>query len=146
MENPDFLIVSDRLAIPLDELDVRFTTGGGPGGQHVNKSATRVTLSFNVAASPSLDEETRGRLLERLGGRLDNEGVLQISVHDSRSQYQNRKTALDRLRATLAAALVDVKPRRVTRPTGSSVRERLDEKRRHSILKRQRRGAWRDFD
>lgn len=146
MENPDFLIVSDRLVIPLDELDVRFTTGGGPGGQHVNKSATRVTLSFNVAASPSLDEETRARLLERLGGRLDSEGVLQISVHDSRSQYQNRKTALDRLRATLAAALVEEKPRRPTRPSGASVKERLDEKRRHSILKRQRRGSWRDLD
>lgn len=146
MDNPDFLLVSDRLAIPLDELEFRFTTGGGPGGQHVNKAATRVTLSFDLATSPSLDEETRGRLLERLAGRLDRDGVLQISVHESRSQFQNRKVAIERLRQTLAAALIEEKPRRPTRPSGAAVRERLDEKRRRSIVKRQRRGNWREND
>jgi ribosome-associated protein len=146
MDEVDSLIVNNRLSLPLSELDFRFTTGGGPGGQHVNRSATRVTLRFHVAGSPSLDEETRARLLARLANRLDREGVLQFSVQDSRSQFQNRQIALERLRETLANALVEEKPRRATRPGRSAVEERLAEKRRRAIAKRERRGNWRDLD
>jgi ribosome-associated protein len=146
MDEVDSLIVNNRLSLPLSELDFRFTTGGGPGGQHVNRSATRVTLRFDVAGSPSLDEETRARLLARLANRLDREGVLQFSVQESRSQFQNRQIALERLRETLANALVEEKPRRATRPGRSAVEERLAEKRRRAIAKRERRGNWRDLD
>lgn len=146
MDEVDSLVVNNRLSLPLSELDFRFTTGGGPGGQHVNRSATRVTLRFDVAGSPSLDEETRARLLARLANRLDREGVLQFSVQESRSQFQNRQIALERLRETLANALVEEKPRRATRPGRSAVEERLAEKRRRAIAKRERRGNWRDLD
>lgn len=146
MDEIDSLFVNDRLSLPLSELDFRFTTGGGPGGQHVNRSATRVTLRFDVARSPSLDDETRARLLSRLANRLDREGVLQFSVQESRSQFQNRQIALERLRNTLGIALVEEKPRRATRPGRSAVEERLAEKRRRAIAKRERRGNWRDLD
>jgi len=70
MEEVDLILINEQLALPAAELQFRFTTGGGPGGQHVNKTATRVTLLFDVAGSPSLDEATRTRLLDRLATRL----------------------------------------------------------------------------
>ena len=95
MDN-DLIPINQTLSVPESELQFRFSTGGGPGGQHVNKTATRVTLLFDVANSPSLDEETRVRLLDRLASRLDRRGLLHIDVHESRSQWQNRATAVAR--------------------------------------------------
>jgi len=142
MEEADLIPINDALALPAAELQFRFTTGGGPGGQHVNKTATRVTLLFDVANSPSLDEATRGRLLDRLASRLDGRGLLHIDVHDSRSQWQNRATAIARLQNVLAAALIEQPERRPTRPTRRARQERLDEKRRRSAIKRDRRRPW----
>ena len=143
MEN-DLLPINDALALPLDELVFRFTTGGGPGGQHVNKTATRVVLLFDVARSPSLDEPARALLLERLANRLDRRGVLQLSVQDSRSQWQNRELAIGRLQALLADALRERAERRPTRPSRRARQERLDDKRRRSTVKRQRQQRWED--
>ena len=100
----ELIPINENLALPAAELQFRFSTGGGPGGQHVNKTATRVTLLFDVANSPSLDEDTRARLLDRLASRLDRRGLLHIDVHESRSQWQNRATAVARLQGLLADA------------------------------------------
>jgi len=140
----DLIPITETLSLPLAELVFRFTTGGGPGGQHVNKTATRVTLLFDVARSPSLDEATRARLLERLANRLDRRGVLHIDVQDSRSQWQNRELAIARLQSLLANALAEQAERRPTRPSRRARQERLDAKRRHSATKRERQQRWDD--
>ncbi len=140
----DLVIINESLAVPESELQFRFSTGSGPGGQHVNKTATRVTLLFDVAGSPSLDEETRVRLLDRLASRLDRRGLLHIDVQESRSQWQNRMTAVARFQKVMAEALVEQPERRPTRPTRRSREDRLEEKRRRSDVKRDRRQRWDD--
>lgn len=140
----DLVIINESLAVPESELQFRFSTGSGPGGQHVNKTATRVTLLFDVAGSPSLDEETRVRLLDRLASRLDRRGLLHIDVQESRSQWQNRMTAVARFQKMMAEALVEQPERRPTRPTRRSREDRLEEKRRRSDVKRDRRQRWDD--
>ena len=144
MEEADLILINDQLALPAAELQFRFTAGGGPGGQHVNKTATRVTLLFDVAGSPSLDEVTRARLLDRLATRLDRHGVLHIDVQESRSQWQNRELAVARLQSLLAAALVEQAERRPTRPSRRARQQRLDDKRRRSTVKRDRQQRWND--
>jgi ribosome-associated protein len=141
MDN-DLIPINQTLSVPESELQFRFSTGGGPGGQHVNKTATRVTLLFDVANSPSLDEETRVRLLDRLASRLDRRGLLHIDVHESRSQWQNRATAVARFQRVLAEALVEQAERRPTRPTRQSREQRLEEKKRRSAVKRDRQQRW----
>lgn len=140
----DVIPINENLSLPESELQFRFSTGGGPGGQHVNKAATRVTLLFDVANSPSLDDETRARLLDGLSTHLDRRGMLQLSVHESRSQWQNRATAVARFQRLLAAALVERPERRPTRPTRRSREERLEVKKRRSQIKRERRRRWYD--
>jgi ribosome-associated protein len=127
------LRVTSSCAIPLDELEWRFSGPGGPGGQHANTSNTRVELRFDVAGSPSLGPRQRARLLERLGP------TVRVVAADSRSQSRNRELALARLRERLAAALRVERPRRSTAPTAAARRRRLDAKRRRGELKRQRR-------
>lgn len=138
----DVVVINETLSVPESELQFRFSTGGGPGGQHVNKTATRVTLLFDVANTPSLDEETRVRLLDRLASRLDRRGLLHIDVQDSRSQWQNRMIAIARFQKVLADALMEQPERRPTRPTRQSREERLEEKRRRSEVKRNRQRRW----
>ncbi|HEY6415928.1 MAG TPA: alternative ribosome rescue aminoacyl-tRNA hydrolase ArfB [Acidimicrobiales bacterium] len=127
------LRVTGTCAIPLDELEWRFSGSGGPGGQHANTSNTRVELVFDVAGSPSLASRQRERLLERLGP------VVRVVVSDSRSQVRNRELALNRLRERLAAALRTPRPRRPTAPSRAARRRRVETKRRRGELKRQRR-------
>jgi ribosome-associated protein len=135
------LRVTSSLAIPLDELEWRFSASGGPGGQHANTANTRAEVRFDVLQSPSLDEEVRARLLERFGP------AIRIVAGDQRSQAQNRELAMQRLAARLASALTVQPSRRPTRPTVASRRRRLEWKRRRAALKRQRRdGAAGEFD
>ena len=136
-----WLIVDDEMRIPERELSVRFVQGGGPGGQHVNKAATKVILSFDVAGSPSLTEPQRARLLEKLAGRLDGDGVLSVHVHETRSQKQNRDIATGRLLALLAQAHYEPPPRRRTKPTRAVREHRLREKKQQAEKKDRRR--WR---
>lgn len=140
----DVIVINNTQVIPESELQFRFSTGGGPGGQHVNKTATRVTLLFDVANSPSLAEEIRVRLLDRLASRLDRRGMLHIDVQDSRSQWQNRTIAVARFQKVLAEALVEQPERRPTRPTRQSREVRLEEKRRRSTIKKGRQRQWDD--
>jgi ribosome-associated protein len=127
------LRVTGTLAIPLDELEWRFSGSGGPGGQHANTSNTRVELRFDVDRSPSLGPRQRERLLDRLGP------VVRVVVTDTRSQARNRELALERLRERLAAALRTTRARRPTAPSVAARRRRVDAKRRRGQLKRQRR-------
>jgi ribosome-associated protein len=129
----DGLRVNRTLRIPLEELEWRFTPSGGPGGQHANRSNTRVELRFDVAASPSLGPRQRARIVERLGP------VVRVTVDAERSQLRNRALAQQRLAERLAAALQVDKPRRATRPTEAARRRRMDTKRRLGEKKRQRR-------
>ena len=129
----DGLRVSRSCVIPLDELEWRFTASGGPGGQHANTSNTRAEVRFDVAGSPSLGPRQRARLLERLGP------VVRATASERRSQHQNRELALERLRSRIAAGLKVERPRVATRPSRGSIESRLDDKRRQSQRKRNRR-------
>ena len=136
----DGLLVRDGVVIPRDELVIRATRAGGPGGQHVNTSSTRIEVVWNVARTRALDETQRRLVLSRLATRVDADGDLRVVAADSRSQRQNRNAAESRLVALVARALVIPKRRRPTRPTASSIRQRLATKRRRADTKRQRRG------
>jgi ribosome-associated protein len=132
------LRVAPGLVIPPGELRWHFDTAGGPGGQHANRSATRAELTFDLAASPSIPEGLRPRLLERLGARAPG-GVVRVVADESRSQWRNRQTARRRLAAMLAEALRVPRRRRPTRPTATSRLRRLADKRHRSEVRRHRR-------
>jgi ribosome-associated protein len=125
--------------IPRTEVTARATRSGGPGGQHVNTSSTRIEVVWNVDRTTALDDRQRARVRERLGARVDSEGNVRVVASDSRSQRRNRDEAETRLAALIRRALAVPKPRRATRPSASSVAARLDEKRRRSRLKAERR-------
>ena len=131
MDDP--LPVRPGTAIPLREITVRASRSSGPGGQHANTTASRIEATFDVAASEALSEEQKKRIIARLGTRV-------VAVaQDERSQARNRELALERLAQRLAAALAPRHPRHATRPTRSSVTERLESKRRQAERKRDRR-------
>lgn len=133
------LEVAPGVRIPFTELMVRAMTGSGPGGQHVNRSATRIELRWNVRATQALSAEQRARVASRLASRLDGEGVLRIVAGEYRSQQQNRRAANERLVNIVARALIVAPTRKATRPTRGSVEQRLSEKRRRADTKQQRR-------
>lgn len=126
-----------RYTIPGAELHWTFSTSGGPGGQHANKSATRAELRFDLASSDVFDPDVKERLLDRL--RSIGDGVLVISVDESRSQWRNRAIARRRLSELLTEALKPRKRRRPTKPSAAARRRRLEEKRHRSEIKRLRR-------
>jgi len=128
----DELRVTRYCRIPLDELEWRFSTSGGPGGQHANTANTRAEVRFDVARSPSLGPRQRARLLERLGP------VVRVVASDERSQARNRELALERLRSRMADALRVERPRRKTVPSAAARRRRVESKRRRSEVKRLR--------
>ncbi len=130
--------------IPLHELTFRATRAGGPGGQHVNTSSTRVELWWHAAESPSLTEAERARLLHVLGHRLDGEGWLRLVSAATRSQLQNREAVIERLQRLVAEALVPPKRRRKTKPPRAAAERRLQEKKRRSATKAKRRTPPRD--
>ncbi len=137
----DDVVVSPDLTIPGGELALRFSRSGGPGGQHVNVTASRVELLWDVAGSGALTDDQRARLLSALASRLDGTGVLRIVVEDTRSQHENRARAMARLATVVAAALRPRKPRRPTRPSAAAREERLAAKRRRGEIKRSRRAS-----
>lgn len=133
------LFVSARVRIPAQELVVRATKSGGPGGQHVNTSSTRVEVQWNLRQSTALDDEQRQRLETRLATKLDARGGLRVVASDTRSQTQNRTLALGRLAALVRNGLTEPKARRATKPSRGQREQRLDEKKRRSHVKRDRR-------
>ena len=134
----DVVIIEPGLAIPSAELRFRFSRSSGPGGQHVNRSETRVELLFDVAGSPSLTEPVRARLLARLGGHVDGQGTLHIVSAATRSQAANRADALERFRFLLASALRPRRHRVPTHPSTAARQRRLADKRARATLKQSR--------
>ena len=139
------LAIGPGIEIPEEELIVTASRSGGPGGQHVNKTSSRVTVKFIIAESPSLAPEDRATLLTRLGRRVAADGSVRVVAQDSRSQHANRRTALSRLEALLAEALRPVPPRVATRIPRAAKAGRREAKRRRGAIK-QRRGRLRRED
>ena len=138
---PPFTVleINADLSIPLSELTYRATRAGGPGGQHVNTSASRVEVVWHVAGSRALDDDQRQRLLSRLESRLDSEGKLRLVASDRRSQLQNKESATERLRDVVARALVVPKNRKKSGVPRVEKARRLEQKRRRSEIKSRRR-------
>lgn len=139
MPSPTEVRVTGSVSVPLAELSFRATRAGGPGGQHVNTSSTRVELWWDAAASPSLSPAQRDRVLTALANRLTEDGKLRIVASETRSQGRNREAAIARFRTVLAGALAVRKIRRPTRPSRAAKERRLEEKRVRSTRKRERR-------
>jgi ribosome-associated protein len=137
MIDPD-LRVTARVTIPWSEIVTRTTRSSGAGGQHVNKTESRVELVWNIQTSAVLTDEQRTRLLERLAGKLTSDGELRVVASDTRSQHQNRALAQTRLAETVRRALSVPKTRKPTAPTRAAKRARLDHKRRRSEQKKNR--------
>lgn len=136
--------VTRTLVIPASELRERFSRSGGPGGQGVNTADSRVELSFDLAASPSIPEHVKQRMLARIGSRLVD-GVLTIAASEHRAQLQNRAAARERLAAILRSAAAPPPPaRRPTKPTKGSQERRIASKKRRADTKRGRgrSGSW----
>ena len=131
--------LSDGTIIPAREIELSFARSGGPGGQHVNTSATKVELRFDVAGSPTLDDARKARIADALGTRMTADGVLVLQASEYRSQARNRDAVHARLRTLLSSALRPPRPRRPTRVPARSRRRRLESKRRRSERKRLRR-------
>jgi ribosome-associated protein len=137
----DALPVTRTVAIPRAELEAKATRSGGPGGQHVNTSSTRIELRWNARTSRALSEDQRQRVLEKLASRLDAEGAVRVVSSEHRSQLQNREAAEARLAALVRGALAVPKVRRATKPSRAAKARRLDEKKKHSEKKRNRRSG-----
>lgn len=135
----DAIHITQRVAIPRSELVVRATRSGGPGGQHVNTSSTRIEITWDVMRSRALTEEERTRVIGRLGARVSDEGTVRVVASDSRSQRQNRERAETRLSELIRRALAVPKTRKRTRVPRGAVEARLEEKKRLRERKRQRR-------
>lgn len=134
----DGLRVNEHLLIPRAELAMRATRSSGAGGQHVNKTSSRVEIAWNVRESRALTDDQRQRLLTRLASRLSEDGSIRTVASDTRSQLRNRETAERRLAETIAKALVVQKRRKPTRRPRAANEARLTEKKKHSDKKRER--------
>src|SRR5918995_1676666 len=146
MGDEDTLEITADLRLPLAELEYRASRSGGPGGQHVNTSSTRIEVWWNVAGSPTLTPEQRAQLFERLEPRLDSNGRLRLVSSGSRSQLRNREDVTERLRSVVAAALVVRKRRKATKPSRAAKAARLQAKGRRAALKERRRAPIRPDD
>lgn len=135
---PATIVVGPGIEIPMEELWFSTARSSGPGGQHVNKVETRVSLSFDLRGSPSLGSEQKERIEERLASRVTKAGVLRVTAQRHRSQAANRKLALERFAELLREALAEATPRRPTKVPPRAVRRRLERKRRQGERKRLR--------
>jgi ribosome-associated protein len=132
--------INQTLSIPESEVSYTASLSSGPGGQHVNKTSTRITLRFDVFGSPTLGEEQKAVLSRRLSGRINKEGVLQVTSQQFRSQTMNRDDALRRFVILLRGALQPRTPRKRTRPSRSAAERRLSAKKQRGERKRERSG------
>ena len=130
--------INSSLSIPLSELTFRSTRSSGPGGQNVNKVDSRVTLAFDIVNSRALDDRQKQRISQRLTNRINRQGVLRISGQEHRTQAANRRAVLNRFAELLAKALERGTPRRPTAIPARSKRHRLEQKKRRSLVKKQR--------
>ncbi len=133
------IAITDSISLDEDELQWEFIRASGPGGQNVNKLSSAVQLRFDVLHSPSLPEGVRRRLMQLAGRRMTQAGILVIDARRYRTQEANRQDALQRLSALIRKASAQPKTRKATHPSAAARAARLEEKRRHSVIKRYRR-------
>jgi ribosome-associated protein len=136
------VVVNERVSVPRHELEFRASRAGGPGGQHVNTSSTRIELTWNVERTTALSDDEKARVKEKLAAKLDGEGTLRVVASEMRSQGQNRARAEERFAELVRRALLVPKARRRTKPSRGAVEERLREKKKKSDRKKDRRGGW----
>jgi len=129
----DLIRVTRSVNLPVDEIQLRFSRSSGPGGQHAQRSETRVEAILDVQASSALTEAQKRRVIARAGP------TLRSVAQDERSQWRNRELAVERLVETLRAALKVERRRRPTKPTAAARKRRLEQKKRRSETKRLRR-------
>src|SRR5919199_2150604 len=133
------LRITETVAIPPAELHFQFSRSGGPGGQHVNRTASQVELTFDVLNSPSLNETQRARVLSKLKSYIDTRGILHLTSQTTRSQHRNRAEVVERFTSLLQRALHVPKRRIPTKPSAAAEERRLGEKQRTGVIKQQRR-------
>jgi ribosome-associated protein len=138
------LRVNARVVIPRAELSVQASRSGGPGGQHVNTSSSRIEVRWNIRASAALAPDDVARLVAKLGSRISTDGTLRVTASESRSQRRNRDLAEARLVELVRRALVVPKPRRRTKRPRGAEEARLQEKRERAHRKGARR--WKADD
>lgn len=140
------LIIKNGITIPTSELEITFSRSGGPGGQHVNKTETRVTVMWNVYTSNALTEEQKNRIIGNLGSRITSDGNLVVHNNESRSQQKNKELAFMNFAKLISKALYVPKKRMKTRLSKAAKEARLEEKSRHSTVKKMRSKKFTDFD
>ena len=132
------IVVGDTVRVPEGALQVRAVRASGPGGQNVNKVATKIDLRVDLAAIEGLSEAARARLLALCRHRLDADGRLMVTSQVTRNQARNVEDARERVRALVAQALREPRPRKASRPSAGARQQRIDAKKRRSALKRER--------
>ncbi|WPD20855.1 MAG: alternative ribosome rescue aminoacyl-tRNA hydrolase ArfB [Candidatus Electrothrix scaldis] len=144
MDKQDQYRITTSCIIPAAELFFSYSRSSGKGGQHVNKVNTKVSLIFDLEASPSLTEEQKTLLKQRLGNRLNKQGILRLDGDRQRSQRGNQEEVIQRFISLLRDALYIQKSRKKTKPSRNAKQRRLQQKKQRSQLKQQR--AKRGFD
>ena len=132
------IAITDNICIREDELIFKASRSSGPGGQNVNKVNTRITLFLDVANCESFSDVQKRRILSRLATRADKNGLVRVTSQRFRTQKANRRAAVERLQQLLADALKTRPVRKKTKIPYAAKQRRLEEKRRRSLLKRQR--------
>ncbi len=132
------LEVNSKIAIPDDEFDISFARSSGPGGQNVNKTNSKAVLHWDVTNSPSLPWDVKARFLKAFASRLTTEGSIVIASDESRAQEANVKGCLEKLKAMILTVATPPKIRKPTKPTKSSQRARVDNKKARSNTKKTR--------
>ena len=138
--------ITDTIELDESEIQFKFVRSPGPGGQHVNKTATAVQLRYDLAHSTSLPDHVRHNLKKLAQNRINSRGILIVNANRFRSQDLNRKDALDRLKQLIIESTHETKPRRRTKPTVASIKRRLGTKKRRGRLKHARRAVTRNGD
>ncbi len=134
----DDIVINRHITIPSNEIGFRYSRSSGPGGQNVNKVSTRVELLFDLARTGAIGEAEKHRLRRTLGAHIDASGTITVTSQESRSQFQNRRTAVEKFALLLKRGLTVPKPRKDTKPTRSATKKRLDTKTKHGVIKRSR--------